>query len=227
MGSQEEFVTALTAALQNETVIKCLKEGICSDLHSEITSLSNLVGHLRKELAAKDNKITELQNKINHLEEKTDMQEQYSRRNSLRLSGIPENDFEDTGEIVINVVNNIMKLDPPLQLEEIDRTHRIGLKSKATKERPRQVIVKFATYKTRQRVFKQKNNLKTFNSKEQPPIFVNEDLTKIRSLLLFEARKMKKHGTIKDCWSFDGNILVKNNGGKIIQITNESSLREI
>lgn len=40
-------------------------------------------------------------------------------------------------------------------------------------------------------------------------MIINEDLTKLRSGLLFEARKVFKSGHIRGAWSSDGNILTK------------------
>ena len=53
-----------------------------------------------------------------------------------------------------------------------------------------------------------------------PPIFINEDLTKKRYTLLRDALKMKKTGKINDCWSFDGQILIKNKANKVIPVKN-------
>ena len=59
-------------------------------------------------------------------------------------------------------------------------------------------------------------------------IWINEDLTKARATLLWEARKMKKAGRdITDCWSFDGAILVKNKHGKVKQIKTLKCLQDV
>ena len=46
-------------------------------------------------------------------------------------------------------------------------------------------------------------------------IYLNEDLTKRRATLLWEARKLVKGKQLKACWSFDGRIMVENNFGRI------------
>ena len=55
-------------------------------------------------------------------------------------------------------------------------------------------------------------------------IFINEDLTKTRGSLLFEARKANKTNKIMDCWSSDGQIIIKNKASKIIPIHNSNDL---
>ncbi|ELU17195.1 hypothetical protein CAPTEDRAFT_210482 [Capitella teleta] len=58
-------------------------------------------------------------------------------------------------------------------------------------------------------------------------IFINEDLTKRRATLLYEARKMKRAGGIKDCWSADGNIFVRNSHGRVQMVRNLSQLDSV
>ena len=44
---------------------------------------------------------------------------------------------------------------------------------------------------------------------------MNEDLTRARSRLLYQARQLKKAKKILDAWSVDGRILVKDKAEKI------------
>ena len=89
-------------------------------------------------------------------ESKLDDQEQYSRRNSLRITGIPESDNEDIVPKVLDVINNKIKPDIPVSSDHIDRLHRVGKRSGDT---PRAVLIKFATYRHRQRVYRNRKNL--------------------------------------------------------------------
>ena len=41
------------------------------------------------------------------------------------------------------------------------------------------------------------------------PQFIREDLTRTRSQIAYEARKLKRTGVIKDTWVFDGKIFLK------------------
>ena len=47
--------------------------------------------------------------------------EQYSRRNSIRVTGIPENENEDIGKSVLEMINNRMKMELLVQPHELDR----------------------------------------------------------------------------------------------------------
>ena len=55
---------------------------------------------------------------------KDDDIEQYTRRQNFRISGIKENEDENTDSIVVNFVQNTMKID--LDIRDIDRSHRMG-----------------------------------------------------------------------------------------------------
>ena len=75
----------------------------------------------------KDEKIEELESRVDLLESANDSIEQYSRRSNLRIEGIPES--IGNGEIenaILDIVNDHMKLSPVLQSHEIERAHRIG-----------------------------------------------------------------------------------------------------
>ena len=132
-----------------------------------------------------------------------------------------------------------MNVSTPISIQELDRVHRI---SKDEEGKDRVILVKFATYRSRQRVFKERrclrlntrnvqaaangdrngyNNEKTTNSK----IFINEDLCKVRSQLLYTARQAKKRREIADCWSFDGRIIIKDLKGSIKSISNLDELK--
>ena len=235
------------------------------------------------------------------------------RRNSLRISGIPERAVEDPIQIVLTICNEALKVSPPITRNDIDRAHRVN-KPDANKVRP--LLVKFATYQARNRVFKLRNIVRPKNRdprhpwqplasavstaladvdgveretgvddghgegeaaprdgddavpqdagpehgdevsrpdelqyqqpgpSPQPPtavpdhitvnhvkvktaeIYFNEDLTRYRSEILFNARKSKKEKRISDCWSFDGVIRIKDNANNVHRINNTRDLTQ-
>ena len=174
------------------------------------------------------------------MESKYDELKQYSRRNSLRITGLSDNDNEDPCETTLNLFDR-MDINPKISIEDIDRVHRVG--------------PKFANYRARHRVFKarsvlrkdgrhpdrpweQKKAATNKQTKEGPAasakddsvqhqIFINEDLTKKRTSLLWKVRCIKRDGKINDCWSSDGLILVKNLQNKIIPIHSEEELNNV
>ena len=45
--------------------------------------------------------------------------------------------------------------------------------------------------------------------REDPPIFINEDLTTFRNKLFYDARCKKKSNKIHSVWTQDGSIVIK------------------
>ena len=83
---------SLKEALKDPAVVQVLTNAITSSLRGEIRTL-------REALERKEEKIAELQDRVDSLE-------QYSRRNNVRISGIPDstNDVENTDAIVQKLV---------------------------------------------------------------------------------------------------------------------------
>jgi exosome complex exonuclease DIS3/RRP44 len=190
-------------------------------LLAEIRELKDLMVEKDAKIAHLENTCHELYQRCGNLqqtcmglEKKCDALEQYSRRNSLRLSGVPE----DADEICLNktltTLNCRLGLAPPLTKDDIDRLHRTGKKNDDGP--PRQILIKFARYQERHRVLQKKMRLKNTG------LFLSEDLTKCRNNLLYLARQRKREGQLEDCWSYDGRIMVKTLDGKSHQITRAS-----
>ena len=160
----------------------------------------------------------QLKQRVTKLETLADDTEQYSRRNCQRITQISESTDEVTDEIVLKIADIIdVKLSP----SEIDRSHRVG--KPGVKQR-RDIIVKFSTYRARERIFKNRSKLK---DSEFRGVFINEDLTKLRGELLYEARKCVKAGMLKGAWSADGRILIKNNADEITRVMSLEHLQNL
>ena len=101
--------------------------------------------------------VFKINKRIEELESKIDCQEQYSRRNCILIHGIAENKEENTDQQAIDFIND--SLDIKINEIDIDRSHRIGRYDKA-KKKARPIIVKFARYSVRGRVFQEKRKLK-------------------------------------------------------------------
>lgn len=189
----EEF-TKFLADTANQTL---LREAICGDLLLELKSLKEVI-------QKRDEEIETLKKQVAALNNRNDDLEQYTRRNSMRITGIVEEDDEDCAQKVLDVANNTLGLSPPLSLTDIDRAHRTGrIRMTSGQVQPRPLLVKMATYRQRYRIMEQRQKLKGTG------IFLNEDLTKTRDTLLYTARKAKNEGKLKDTWSSDGRIFIR------------------
>ena len=101
------------------------------------------------------------------------------------------------------------ELNEDVLLADLDRTHKIG-KKRDSSSKPYAVIVKFAWYNIREKVFKSKKELKRKN------IRITENLIRYRMIVLNVARE--KFG-FKNVWTYNRRILHKdNNNGQKIKI---------
>ena len=154
------------------------------------------------------------------LHDDLDALEQYGRRDLMRFGGIAETKEEDTTTIVTKIVEAI---DDNFQAGDILRSHRVGNPNRADKSGrklpPRQIIVRVRDPLVKRRILKCTGNLK--NHPNYSNVNVNEDLTKTRNLLAYMARKLKTAGHIKQTWTVDGKIFLKNRNDRISTVTTE------
>ena len=193
-------------------MVNCVVEGVLKGLTDQMSSLARMSKDLISE-----NK--ELKSRVVSLEKRADQAEQYSRRNCLRVSGFKEEPGENTDEIILKIANDI---GSDTQLPDVDRSHRIG-NPQLQRAKPRDILVKFSTYRNRQNFYRKRTALK---SSGHSGVFINEDLTKFRSGILFDARKLVKAQLIKSAWSSDGNVLVKDNRDVVHRVTGTDDLQQ-
>ena len=79
--------------------------------------LDTKVKIMTEQLQVRDKKIQALENTVKTLQLKFDDQEQYSRCESLRITGIPEIENENTDRLVMALCNDTLKLDPRYKIK--------------------------------------------------------------------------------------------------------------
>lgn len=203
VGLSEELVNRICAK-QASTIMDQIKPTINGAVMEVVQPIMDKMDDVLNKFAVVQSETLKQNSKIVSLERKYDQLEQYTRRNSLRIYGIPESTEEDTSKLVLQLFREKMKLD--IILSHIDRSHRIGVKdNKKTKSRA--IIVKFVSYQSKNLIFKNKKVLKGTG------IVIKEDLTIVRHQLLDLA--VKKFG-FRNVWTSDGNIVVFYNNKKTI-----------
>ena len=130
-----------------------------------------------------EQKVAELENKQRIQDAKADEQEQYSRRENVRIwTGEKENVGKNTDTIILNLAT---KMQVPLKVEDISRSHRVGRPGTG---KPRAIICRFLSWRIKRQFIKSRPAMK--DSK----VFVSDDLTRARSHLFYLARKKKVQG---------------------------------
>ena len=185
------------------------------ELHEEINELKvgrdevkSEIQHLRWE---KDNNTHANKETNRHLEQlrstvsmqgdRVEELQQYTRRNCLLVTGIPESTGENTDELIQEIAREKIKIE--LKDNDIDRTHRTG---QSYNGKPRPIVVKFTRYSARNNFMRNRKQLKGTK------IGVQEMLTPfIRGLLKRAQDLVEQAHWVKGAWTWDGkvNVLVQ------------------
>jgi len=175
------------------------------DLKASLKKTKDENEALKISLAALNTRLTatekELQNQSAECEqlwENLDHLEQYSRKNSLEIHGVPQDANTSTEHVVIKVAE---ALNITVEPEEIEISHKIN--------QGRSILVKFCSHKTKAKIYKERTKLRHvkiadlfpgYPSTARHRIFVNENLTAFRRSLISRSRKQeKKGGIILEC----------------------------
>ena len=242
--NKEDFIQGLIYALNDDSVLTKLNDTICHHLKFDLkkltdasknvqnemkklketsTQLGKEVSELRNMVLNKDKEISDLKKKVVYLESDIDRQEQYTRRNSIRIMGLKKHENENISERVINLFNKKMSVVPPVTEEMIERVHRAG---PATPSKNRGVLVKFSSFKVKQRVYAQSKSLKVKDGQKKDSIFINEDLTRRRATLFWKAGKLKNEKRLDGCWTYNGTLMILDKNNKVLSISDESDLQK-
>ena len=120
-------------------------EGRLHEVEVKVEERKHRLEELEEEIDMKENRILKLEMAANDLQ-------QYSRRSSLRIFGVPEKEKEDTDQIVCDIVSS--KLGIPITRNDIDRSHRTGKHTRDTRSKHRSIIAKFCTYRKRTEIIR-------------------------------------------------------------------------
>ena len=166
------------------------------------------IRELKEEVAAQKTLIEEQNGRLAELE-------QYSRRNCLNFTGIPENKDENTVQLAVDLAKMAnVKIDRT----DIDRAHRIGKPRTATQGQasapPRTLVVKYVSYLKREAIWFGRRELKgakpprgsSMTEESMKEVFVQENLTKKNQEIMYLARQLKRAGNLWAVWS-DGCVL--------------------
>jgi len=176
---------------------------------------------LELELNAAKVKINKHDDEIYNLWDNLDSLEQYTRKNSLEIHGVPKEAYGSTEEAVLAIAN---ALDVDISSNDIEISHHLKRRNSNT-----------AT-----KLYKARSRLKTMKMSSVFPrcpasipefkdrIFINENLTGHRRFVMRQANKMRGDGLPLSCWSLDGKIFVKTSpDGSPTRIFNENDLKNL
>ena len=185
---------------------------------------------LKNELIRAKGKIKEQKEETQSLWSSLDDLEQYTRKNSLEISGVPESCYTSKEEVVLNVAK---ALNVDITPNDIEISHKLRRRG-ATDT----IIAKFVSHKAKSELCKRRTKLKGIKLADIYPnyasaintsrLFINENLTKYRRHLLGRANGMKKDGLLLSAWTIDGKVFVKTSpDGTPVRIFCDTDLDEL
>ena len=165
---------------------------------------------LKTELEKTKLKLREKEDETENLYAALDDLEQYMRKNSLEIQGIPDQCYSTTEEVVLKLAS---VLNVNVNPTDIEISHK--LKCRGNNSSP--ITVTFLSHKVKTNLYKERVKLRNVKvtdlfpgysnavSCDGPPIFFNENLTVYRRKLVSRASEIKRDGLL----TIDGKIFVK------------------
>ena len=208
-------------------------------LEEALNTANTEIKSTKSQLAEKDSTITSMAREIADLQVRNDDLEQQGRKGSVRVFWVPETTEGTTDIKILSVLDKQMKLDPPIVIEDLEVTHRLGKPrpppdDAEASEEPKTVwpiIVKFTSWWVKSRVMENRKKLKEKPCKDydghEYPVCIQDDLTKRRANLAFLARQSKHNRHIMDTWIAFSKVMVKDNYGRITTISTDYDLPKL
>lgn len=173
----------ILAANMKVDLIKEIKEEIHQLVKIETQNLRDQVLTLQAETRELKQCILEQRSDIDELE-------QYGRRMCLNVTNIPGDTDDYTEQLESKIMSVSDKLNLGLSPHDIDKCHRLG---KRKGESNRKVIIKFTNSRARDKLYRARKSI-------GDGIFVQENLTRFREQLAFEARQLVRSKKISRTW---------------------------
>ena len=196
--------TPKTKRHENNGEVRLLAEEV-SSLKDEINELRTLVKKLENKINEIDGKSLVSKQVSTLLRKEVDRLEQYGRRASLTIKGIPPNRDEDNNlkNQVIDIIKNDLGL--PNEALDFDKTHRIGPIYDTAHGKKQDVIVRLKSHSARYTIYNKRKTCKNKN------IRITPSLTERRRKLLLEAqRKYKDHPAVNFIYTdINGDLKVR------------------
>ena len=123
-----------------------------------------------------------------------DQLEQYSRRTSVRISGVNESELgEDLTTVVTDMLANINPDMPRLTMADLNRVHRVGQKKRQDPhterpQHPRHILVQFKDYNGKLNIMRSGKRIR----ETMPHVYIHENLSQFLATLLYKARQAKR-----------------------------------
>ena len=182
----------------------------CARCDNAAKKLYQEIVHIKAENVQLRNYVSDLEDKLSEVMKRVEMDridsiiaadrnETYSRKDSLRINGIPHEENETNRELEAKIIQIAGKAGVQLKRGDISVTHRL----KKDRKGKFPTIIKFSTRRSKDTLYMAKKKLKDI--REMKEVFISEDLTRLRFRTLLQAKKVEN---LKSISTKGGKIFV-------------------
>ena len=165
---------------------------------------------LTESCKAKDAIIAKLQKDTVDLQDQTDASSQYTRRDNFKITGVPHNNGEDLLAIIKEATKHI---GHEIDERDISDYHRLPKQSSGSGDtNTPPIIVRVNRRCVKHNILGKKSHLRTHPHPTYTNLGFYEDLTPLRSRMLYALRNRKTQGgnkVYKFTWSKQGRIFCR------------------
>jgi exosome complex exonuclease DIS3/RRP44 len=192
--TDNEFLTALVPALTTAVAI-----AVGEVMGAVLVKLEEKLEEKLKPVsaAASDLGLVAVVRRLTYANDKL---EQYTRRESVRIFGVKQDDRETVEEVETKTLKVLRDAGVEVVPEDIAAVHRVGKRQNSS----RPILVKFVSRRKRREVMVNKKTLKGKQGYER--VFIGDDLTPLRARLLGTVKKLPN---VEKAWVVDGRIHVQ------------------
>lgn len=156
-------------------------------------TLTKTSAETEKKLKQFEERLFKNENEVKDANKKANYNEQYSRKNNIKIMDITEEKNENTRELTDKVINILQQKDVILEKSEILAIHRIPTK----KHHTRPVLIKTVNNDVKSRIMRRRKAMKEAGHK------LVDDVTILNSGLI---NRLLLHSSIKSAWFFNGSV---------------------
>lgn len=166
-------------------------------LEFEKDQLTDRVKRAEKDLKTYKDKLTACEKLAIASAQKSNFNEQYSRKNNVKILNIPEGTYETEQILTENITTALLaKGNVDLDPQDIVAIHRISGKTGV----PKPVLLKLKNNSVKTRIMKQRKAMKDAGHR------LVDDVTKLNTGLI---GRLMRHSRIESAWYFNGQCMEK------------------
>ena len=200
----EDIKQALIESLKDPEVTAILQEMLVAPAIDKAVTKAVAAAN-----AAREEEIAQLKAELAQQKQANNDLEQYSRKNCLTISGLPDKANESVSQTVIELAR-VMGVD--LLPTDIDVAHRLGPQGRSS---ARHIIVKFVRFEKREEMYGARKKIR--DGQQSPnspisadvPVYISDSLTRHNQEIMYVARQLKRKGKLFAAWSDAGKLKVR------------------